>query len=239
MKFAAASLLAVAASTAQSAVVQQQYTAYVTGVSSSSEVVSIGSQPVQTLDRLTGTFSFDSAMVGETPPLFSPLQYEYGYRGAVQSNYISASLNGLLVAAPPTSSTSSCSALDPLCATPPIVMKRSAGPTILDHATDVLSLSYSIPSNNPFFVPNAPARVSLVTMDFFYPSELPGSALPGQINLSDLRLAQMMLTLSDGAVVYARVDSISAPAVPEPETWALMLAGMGLLAAVARRQRRA
>ena len=56
-----------------------------------------------------------------------------------------------------------------------------------------------------------------------------------------LRLSQSFGYSVAGGASYGpdRLGTVSVGAVPEPETWALMLAGMGVVAAVARRRRSA
>lgn len=228
-------LLAILAPAAQSAVVQQQYSAYVTSVVSSTGTASIGALPVHVGDQLTGLFSYDNAMTGEPAPWFSPLPYEYGYRGTVQDNHVTLSLNGTEVVASPSATASSCSAFDLLCSSLPVVMARYAGPVLVGSPTDRLSMHYAIPAASPgglWTMGGDVVKVSSIDLDFFYGGKLSGSALPGQINFSDLRVGQVTLNLSNGAGVLARFDSISTPAVPEPQTWALMVVGLCVMGAV-------
>jgi hypothetical protein len=53
---------------------------------------------------------------------------------------------------------------------------------------------------------------------------------PDHLSFSDLNLVARFRGLNDGG-------SDKVPAVPEPETWALMVAGLGVLALVSRRRR--
>ncbi len=53
--------------------------------------------------------------------------------------------------------------------------------------------------------------------------------------------AQTTLTFTSGASGYsgAVIDNVSVSAVPEPETYAMLLAGLGLMGAIARRRKQA
>jgi hypothetical protein len=236
-----AGLAAILAPAAHSAVVQQQYTASVTSVLAASGTVSIGSRSVHLGDALSGVFSYDNAMSGEPAPLPMPSSYEYGYRGTVQDNHVTLSLNGTQVVAPPAANAGSCSPFDLLCSSLPVVMVRYAGPVVVG-PTDKLTLHYALPGvSNGGLSPigGGEVRVSSVDLDFFYSGELSGNALPAQIDFGALRFAQLTLNLSDGTGVLARIDAISPSAVPEPQVWTLMVMGLFAVGAACQvRQRR-
>jgi hypothetical protein len=54
---------------------------------------------------------------------------------------------------------------------------------------------------------------------------------PASLSFSDLNLVARFRGLADGG-------SDKVPAVPEPETWAMMMAGLGVLGLISRRRRR-
>jgi hypothetical protein len=243
MILAAACLAACALGNAQATVVQQGYTAYITGIASPTGTGSVGSQALHVGDAVTGFFSYDNALVGTLPSPFSPIQASLNYTGSVADNHITVDIAGNAAVTAPVNGGLGCSAtsLDPAnCATPE-VMRRWPGPILMgQQATDVLSLIYT-PAFNPgplWTVPdaNTPVRVSSVQLDFFYPAQLTGNGLPTQIRLEDLRFSQMTLNLSDGAGVFVRVFSIAEP-VPEAGTLATMGLGLvGLLGVLQRRR---
>jgi opacity protein-like surface antigen len=232
-KFAIASMLAILASAAQAAVVQQQYTAVVRNVASPSDTVLIGSTPIATGDKLSGVFSFDNAMVGEPGPLFTQTPYDYGYRGTVQANHITLSLNGVELVGIPAANAGNCAPLDLLCSSTPLVILR--GDYKMPGSATDLSLRYTVPvpSNGGLSVPNSGGvRVSSIDLTIFYRNDLPSSALPAQIDLNDqVSWTLLTLNLSNGDGVFAGIESISAP-VPEPQTWALMLMALAAVGGV-------
>ena len=73
---------------------------------------------------------------------------------------------------------------------------------------------------------STPAGLSVTTFDHF-------TMLPSFTNLSSLTFS--MVGYSSSA--YAAIDNLVLTPVPEPETYALFLAGLGLMAAIARRRR--
>lgn len=231
-----ASVLAILAPTAQAAIVQQQYTAIVRSVASPSDTVLIGSTPIATGYKLSGVFSFDNAMVGEPGPLFTQTPYDYGYRGTVQDNHITLSLNGAELVGPPAANGFYCAPFELFCTSTPLVVLRGDYKAP-GSATD-LSLRYTVPvpSNGGLFVPNSGGvRVSSIDLTIFYRNDLPSSALPAQIDLNDqVSWTLLTLHLSNGDGVFAGIESISAP-VPEAQTWALMLLGLGAMGWARRR----
>ena len=58
-------------------------------------------------------------------------------------------------------------------------------------------------------------------------------------SLSPFDSKSFVVVLNDGTynhMLSASIDSVSVAAVPEPETYAMLLAGLGLIVAVARRR---
>lgn len=224
------------AATSHATVVQRQYTASISHYASANDEVVIGSTVIREGDKLTGVFSYDDAMEASRSglPLFH--SYEYGYFGSVQNNHITLALNGAPLVLAPAVDMPECSLPSFLCPGLPLVMERSAGPDWMGKSTDILTLHYIAPAPFPELITyDRPARVASISLSFFYPTELAGSALPQDIRLADLRFAQMTLNLSDRSGVFAFVDSISP--VPETGTSAMAVVGLGLIGVLASRRR--
>ncbi|MFT3857321.1 MAG: PEP-CTERM sorting domain-containing protein [Aquabacterium sp.] len=231
----ASTLLALSTLPAQAALVERQYTASVSHVASSAETVVLGSNVINAGDKLTGTFVYDDAMLPESTSPFSTWSGLI-YRGAIQGNHITMSLNGLSIVKAPAADASNCSFLDPLCTLLPVAIERSSSTTSAG-VTDMLTLRY-VPPVDPLalFVFNGPVRVASLAMTFSFSPALSGVALPTDVKLDDLRFALLTLNLSDGSGVFATIESISASSVPEPSAVAMF--ALGVFGVVMRQRHR-
>lgn len=250
--------LAAPLSSAQAEVVQQQYTATLTHFASPIDSwPELNGLTLQAGQTVTGTLSYDNAMVGG---IGNGLVGDLAYQGTPLDNHITVSVEGRPLVSAPSPSDNFCGPIQLVClnTSPPApnpygLSTPVVGPApnpllrqVMSRSADGqnLSLRYTLPdpgngASSSLQIFNTPVRsIQSVELNFDLLAPLSGTGLPSQMDLAAMRFAGLTLNLSDGTGVFAQVQRISAP-VPEAEaawTFGLGLAAMaGLLRA--RRQR--
>jgi hypothetical protein len=212
-------LLAAMFASAQAEVVQQQYTATITGYASPIESwPELNGLTLQNGQTVTGTLSYDNAMVGGISNGFFG---DLAYQGTPFDNYITVNVEGRSLVSAPSASDNFCSPVQLVCGntspntlnlydlTTPVVVP---GPNpllrqVMTRSADgqLLTLRYILPDLNNGFtsslsVFNTPVRsIRSVELNFDYLAPLTGTGLPSQIDLSKVRFASLTLNLSDVA----------------------------------------
>lgn len=238
-------------SAAQAAVVEQAYSATLTHYAArDGEWRVIQGLQLGEGQTVQGVIRYDNALVGTLTQGYSTV-----YNGARIDNHLTAAIGSTVLWGAPTGTSEGCSPLQITCGLLP------SSPVVTDYNTGSGSLVVTAPlSPAPAPAPlpqvatlspdrqtltfqdtrpttvSTPLSVTSVQLTLAWLEPQPSTALPAELRLGAAQFGSLMVNLSDGSAVFARLDSLAAP-VPEAGTvWTFSL-GLLALAGLQRARR--